>query len=102
MLVTRCSGCGHEHVGGDCWCGCNAFSARAENEGPPSPVPSAGQEQAFMEWWLRYSQEVYVSAPPRKGWMVDVARTAFNTGMELGLELRSCCEHKEEHDDPAP
>ena len=55
-----------------------------------SSVGEREQERAFMEWWLRYSQQVYVSAPPRKGWVVDVARAAFAAGEKRGQEP-SCC-----------
>lgn len=55
----------------------------------------AEQERAFMEWWLKYAEEVYVSRPPRKGWMVEVARTAYAAGAERAISLRGCCDHQE-------
>lgn len=46
------------------------------------PKNALEREPLFMKWWIGYSQHVYVSAPPRHGWMVDVARAAFAAGVE--------------------
>ncbi len=60
MFITRCSKCGHSHVGGTCGlCGCEDFSALAEHEGTPPPSPEP-------------------APPPGRAWVTDAEAQAWN------------------------
>ncbi len=50
MLITKCSGCGHEHVGTGCSeCLCQEFTARAEDEDAMTRPPMVTDRDA-AEW----------------------------------------------------
>ncbi len=67
-------------------------------------APSLGQqerERAFVEWLTRWSLENSVSDH-----IEDFAtyegrrvRASFDAGVEVGQELRGCCDHRKERDE---
>ena len=51
------------------------------------------RERAFRRWWLKHRKTIGFA-----GMVHATAKEAFNTGVEHGLELRGCCDHKEPRD----